>query len=279
MSNQIQLKASKFSGLGNEILLVDLIRQTGQIDSNSVKKVIEENQVQFDQLISIEAPTIPELDFSAQIFNRDGSKAENCINGARCFGKYVFDTGLINKTELLIGIENNKWKISHPEKNTYAVEQEISDLGSGKDLLPKPNPSSLHILDLEDDTLEIGYVNLGNPHAINFTTKINDMPLDNWGNSLQASAWFPKGVNLTLAEMRSPREINIRVFERGVGETLACGSGACAAVVIGVQLGYLQQEVQVNFKKGSLHIKYDLENQRLIAKGSADFLEEINILV
>jgi len=279
MSNQIQLKASKFSGLGNEILLVDLIRQTGQIDSNSVKKVIEENQVQFDQLISIEAPAIPELDFSAQIFNRDGSKAENCINGARCFGKYVFDTGLINKTELLIGVENNKWKISHPEKNTYAVEQEISDLNSGKDLLPKPNPSSLHILDLEDDTLEIGYVNLGNPHAINFTTKINDMPLDNWGNSLQASAWFPKGVNLTLAEMRSPREINIRVFERGVGETLACGSGACAAVLIGVQLGYLEQEVQVNFKEGSLHIKYDLENQRLIAKGSADFLEEINILV
>ena len=71
----------------------------------------------------------------------------------------------------MIGVENNKWKISHPEKNTYAVEQEISDLNSGKDLLPKPNPSSLHILDLEDDTLEIGYVNLGNPHAINFTNE------------------------------------------------------------------------------------------------------------
>ena len=279
MSNQIQLKASKFSGLGNEILLVDLIRQTGQINSNSVKKVIEENQVQFDQLISIEAPTFPELDFSAQIFNRDGSKAENCINGARCFGKYVFDTGLLNKEELLVGIENKNWKISHPEKNAYAVEQEISDLDSGKDLLPKPNLSKLHVLDLEDDTLEVGYVNLGNPHAINFSTKINDMPLDNWGNSLQASEWFPKGVNLTLAEMKSPKEINIRVFERGVGETLACGSGACAAVVIGVQLGYLQQEVQVNFKEGSLYVRYDLQNQRLIAKGSADFLEEIDILV
>lgn len=279
MSNQIKLKASKFSGLGNEILLVDLIRQAGQIDSNSVKKVIEENQVQFDQLISIEAPTIPELDFSAQIFNRDGSKAENCINGARCFGKYVFDTGLLNKEELLVGIENNNWKISHPEKNAYAVEQEISDLDSGKDLLPKPNPSKLHVLDLEDDTLEVGYVNLGNPHAINFTTKINDMPLDNWGHSLQASEWFPKGVNLTLVEMKSPKEINIRVFERGVGETLACGSGACATVVIGVRLGYLQQEVQVNFKQGSLYVRYDLKNQRLIAKGSADFLEEIDILV
>ena len=279
MSNQIQLKASKFSGLGNEILLVDLIRQTGQINSNSVKKVIKENQVQFDQLISIEAPTVPELDFSAQIFNRDGSRAENCINGARCFGKYVFDTGLLNKEELLVGIENNNWKISHPEKNAYAVEQEISDLDYGKDLLPKPNLSKLHVLDLEDDTLEVGYVNLGNPHAINFSTKINDMPLDNWGHSLQASAWFPKGVNLTLAEMKSPKEINIRVFERGVGETLACGSGVCATVVIGVQLGYLQQEVQVNFKQGSLYVRYDLKNKRLIAKGSADFLEEIDILL
>jgi len=279
MSNQIQLKASKFSGLGNEILLVDLIRQTGQINSNSVKKVIKENQVQFDQLISIEAPTVPELDFSAQIFNRDGSRAENCINGARCFGKYVFDTGLLNKEELLVGIENNNWKISHPEKNAYAVEQEISDLDYGKDLLPKPNLSKLHVLDLEDDTLEVGYVNLGNPHAINFSTKINDMPLDNWGHSLQASEWFPKGVNLTLAEMKSPKEINIRVFERGVGETLACGSGACATVVIGVQLGYLQQEVQVNFKQGSLYVRYDLKNKRLIAKGSADFLEEIDILL
>ena len=279
MSNQIQLKASKFSGLGNEILLVDLIRQTGQINSNSVKKVIKENQVQFDQLISIEAPTVPELDFSAQIFNRDGSRAENCINGARCFCKYVFDTGLLNKEELLVGIENNNWKISHPEKNAYAVEQEISDLDYGKDLLPKPNPSKLHVLDLEDDTLEVGYVNLGNPHAINFSTKINDMPLDNWGHSLQASEWFPKGVNLTLAEMNSPKEINIRVFERGVGETLACGRGACATVVIGVQLGYLQQEVQVNFKQGSLYVRYDLKNKRLIAKGSADFLEEIDILL
>ena len=135
------------------------------------------------------------------------------------------------------------------------------------------------MLDLEDDTLEVGYINLGNPHAINFSTKINDMPLDNWGHSLQASEWFPKGVNLTLAEMKSPKEINIRVFERGVGETLACGSGACATVVIGVQLGYLQQEVQVNFKQGSLYVRYDLKNQRLIAKGSADFLEEIDILV
>ena len=279
MSSQTELKTSKFSGLGNEILLVDLIRQSGRIDSDSVKKIVANNQVQFDQLISIEAPSLPDLDFSATIFNRDGSKAENCINGARCFGKYIFDTGLLNKPELLVGIEENIWKISNPEKNTYAVEQEISDPNLGEELLPKSNSSGLHSLDLEGDNLEIVFVNLGNPHAIYFTTGIKTMPLDKWGQNIQESKFFPNGVNLTLAEMISPNEVNIRVFERGVGETLACGSGACATVVIGVQLGYLQKEATVNFKTGSLSIKYDSDNQVLTAKGPADFLEETSILI
>ena len=279
MSSQTELKTSKFSGLGNEILLVDLIRQSGRIDSDSVKKIVANNQVQFDQLISIEAPSLPDLDFSATIFNRDGSKAENCINGARCFGKYIFDTELLNKSELLVGIEENTWKISNPEKNTYAVEQEISDPNLGEELLPKSNSLGLHSLDLEGDNLEIGFVNLGNPHAINFTTGIKTMPLDKWGKSIQESKSFPDGVNLTLAEMISANKVDIRVFERGVGETLACGSGACATVVIGVQLGYLQKEATVNFKTGSLSIKYDPDNQVFISTGSADFLEETSILI
>ena len=179
----------------------------------------------------------------------------------------------------MVGIEENIWKISNPQKNTYAVEQRISDPNLGKELLPKSNTSGLHSLDLEGDNLEIGFVNLGNPHAINFTAGINTMPLDKWGKSIQESKSFPNGVNLTLAEMISPNEVDIRVFERGVGETLACGSGACATVVIGVQLGYLQKEATVNFKTGSLSIKYDPNNQVLTAIGPAVFLEETSILI
>ena len=279
MSSQTELKTSKFSGLGNEILLVDLIRQSGHVDSDLVKKIVLTSQVQFDQLISIEAPSLPNLDFSATIFNRDGSKAENCINGARCFGKYIFDTGLLNKPELLVGVEENTWKISNSEKNMYAVEQEISDPSLGEEMLPKINSSGLHSLDLGGDNLEIGFVNLGNPHAIHFNTEIKAMPLDKWGKIIQESKHFPDGVNLTLAEMISPKEVNVRVFERGVGETLACGSGACATVVKGVQLGYLEKEAIVNFKTGCLSIKYDSDNQVLTAKGPADFLEETSILI
>ena len=279
MSSQTELKTSKFSGLGNEILLVDLIRQSGHVDSDLVKKIVVTSQVQFDQLISIEAPSLPDLDFSATIFNRDGSKAENCINGARCFGKYIFDTGLLNKPELLVGVEENTWKISNSEKNMYAVEQEISDPSLGEEMLPKINSSGLHSLDLGGDNLEIGFVNLGNPHAIHFNTEIKAMPLDKWGKIIQESKHFPDGVNLTLAEMISPKEVNVRVFERGVGETLACGSGACATVIKGVQLGYLEKEAIVNFKTGCLSIKYDSDNQVLSATGPADFLEETSILI
>ena len=279
MSSQTELKTSKFSGLGNEILLVDLIRQSGHVDSDLVKKIVVTSQVQFDQLISIEAPSLPDLDFSATIFNRDGSKAENCINGARCFGKYIFDTGLLNKPELLVGVEENTWKISNSEKNMYAVEQEISDPSLGEEMLPKINSSGLHSLDLGGDNLEIGFVNLGNPHAIHFNTEIKAMPLDKWGKIIQESKHFLDGVNLTLAEMISPKEVNVRVFERGVGETLACGSGACATVIKGVQLGYLEKEAIVNFKTGCLSIKYDSDNQVLTATGPADFLEETSILI
>ena len=277
MSDLDGLKAHKFSGLGNEILLVDLITQTGQIDSDSIIKLIRENQVGFDQLISIEAPKIPDHDLSVQIFNKDGSKAENCINGARCLAKYALDSGLISKNEFLVGTNNRTWKIYSHQNAEYSVEQEAPDFLKGKELLPTPNNSDIHELQISDIKIEVGYVNLGNPHVVYFTSHINEKPLELWGEKLQNSQWFPRGVNLGLAEILSPTSIELRVYERGVGETLSCGSGACAAVVLGKLQGFLDQQVEVNFKKGSLHIKYVPETGLLLARGTAEFLQELNI--
>ena len=277
MSNKTILNASKFSGLGNKILLIDLIRQSCNINSASVKKIVEENQAEFDQLISIEAPILPNLDFSARIFNKDGSQAENCINGARCFAKYVINSNLINKEELLVGIGEIRWKILAHQSGDYSVEQEVSDIFAGKNLLPKVNNKNLHELTLLEDTIEIGYLNLGNPHGIFFTSDIDNFPLDSWGKNLQTSSWFPTGVNFGLAEINSPSKVKLRVYERGVGETLSCGSSACATVILGVLMGFLDEEVEVNFKKGSLFVKYNQKNRTLTARGTANFLEEIKI--
>lgn len=277
MSNPVELKGHMFSGLGNEILLVDLIKQSAQINSDSVRRLIKEKQVDFDQLISIEAPQNPTLDLSVQIFNRDGSRAENCINGARCLAKYVLDSELIIKEKFLVGSGKNTWKIYSHKNNEYSVEQKVPDFQEGKSLLPTPNASGKYELRLSGTSIEVGYVNLGNPHAVFFTSNIDEKPLVLWGEKLQHSEWFPEGVNLELAEILSPTSIKLRVFERGVGETLSCGSGACAAVVLGNKYGLLDQNVEVNFKKGKLNIKYIIETGLLVTRGTADFIHELNI--
>lgn len=277
MSNQKTLKASNYSGLGNKILLIDLVRQSGEVNSNSIKGLFNARKVEFDQLITVNPPKSPEIDFSAEIFNRDGSKAENCLNGARCFGKYVFDSGLLNKEELLVGVGMNQWKIKGHGNEIFSVEQKLDNLDSGISLLPSCNSAGLHELEVDGKIFEIGFLNLGNPHAINFNKEIELMPLNSLGNSIQKSKSFPSGVNLTLAEIQSPKEVFVRVFERGVGETLACGSGACAAVIKGFQLGYLDSEVNVNFKQGHLSIKYEGSKNKLVSKGPSDFIDEINI--
>ena len=207
------------------------------------------------------------------------SATEARIIEANFLGNNKFISGLLKNLKCWLELKIIHGRLVIRKKNTYAVEQEISDPSLGAEMLPTLNSSNLHSLGLKGDNLDIGFVNLGNPHAIHFATGINTMPLDKWGKDIQESKFFPNGVNLTLAEMTSPAEVNVRVFERGVGETLACGSGACATVVKGVELGYLQKEVTVNFKTGSLSIKYDSDNQVLTATGPADFLEETSILI
>ena len=141
------------------------------------------------------------------------------------------------------------------------------------------NDKNLHELTVLEDTIEIGHINLGNPHGIFFTSDIYNLPLDSWGNALQTSSWFPDGVNFGLAHVLSPSKVNLRVYERGVGETLSCGSGACATVILGVRLGLLEEEVEVNFKKGSLFVKYKEVSRKLTARGTANFLKEIKISI
>ena len=277
MSKKIQLKASKFSGLGNKILLVDLIKQQGEINLDSVINIVKEKRLKFDQLISIESPHDPELDLNVKIFNKDGSRAENCVNGARCLAKYVSDSGLISKKKFLVGVGEKVWKIYCHENDEYSVEQEAPNFLEGKHLLPKPDSKNQHQITISKIPITISYVNLGNPHAIFFTSDIYKKPLEVWGKELQNSEWFPKGINFGLAEILSPTSLALRVYERGVGETLACGSSACAAVVLGNHLELCKENVGVVFKTGTLNIRYQKTSGRLTAKGTAEFLGNLMI--
>ena len=273
----MKIEAHRLSGLGNIILLVDLIRQPGEIKSPDIKKIIQGDAVHFDQLITIEPPKEPQMDLSVQIFNNDGSKANNCINGARCLTKYVSDSGLIPQKKFSVNTDGGIWQLSDNQDGSFSVEMPPPNFTQGQESLPEINSNKKYVLDIEDINLEVALVNIGNPHAVCYLENIVDFPLTSIGAKLQDSRWYPDGVNFGIAKVNSRNNIDLRVYERGAGETLACGSGACAAVVAGCQEGLLDDEVEVNFKEGKLNISYKKYSGTLIARGGADYLDNLSL--
>lgn len=273
----MKLEAHRLSGLGNIILLVDLIRQSGEVRSSDIEKIVRECPAVFDQLITIEPPKEPQMDLSVQIFNNDGSKAKNCINGARCLTKYVSDSGLIPQKVFSVNTDGGIWNLSDNQDGSFSVEMPPPEFIQEQGALPEKNLNNKHLLKVEDINLEIAFINIGNPHAVYFLQDIIDFPLTSIGAKLQDSHWFPGGVNFGIAKVNSTSNIDLRVYERGAGETLACGSGACAAVVAGCHEGLLESNVEVNFKEGKLNINYNKHSGVLIACGEADYLDKLSL--
>ena len=273
----MKIEAHRLSGLGNIILLVDLIRQPGEINSPNIKKIIHESKIHFDQLITIEPPKEPLVDLSVQIFNNDGSKAKNCINGARCLTKYVSDSGLIPQKKFSVNTDGGIWQLSDNQDGSFSVEMPPPNFTQGQESLPTINSNKKYVLEVEDISLEVALINIGNPHAVHYLDDIVDFPLTSIGIKLQDSSWFPDGINFGVAKVNSTNNIDLRVYERGAGETLACGSGACAAVVAGCREGLLDDDVEVNFKKGKLNISYKKHSGTLIARGGADYLDHLSL--
>ena len=273
----MKIEAHRLSGLGNIILLVDLIRQPGEINSPNIKKIIHESKIHFDQLITIEPPKEPLVDLSVQIFNNDGSKAKNCINGARCLTKYVSDSGLIPQKKFSVNTDGGIWQLSDNQDGSFSVEMPPPNFTQGQESLPTINSNKKYALEVEDISLEVALINIGNPHAVHYLDDIVDFPLTSIGIKLQDSSWFPDGINFGVAKVNSTNNIDLRVYERGAGETLACGSGACAAVVAGCHEGLLDDDVEVNFKKGKLNISYKKHSGTLIARGGADYLDHLSL--
>jgi diaminopimelate epimerase len=254
-----------------------LIRQPGEINSPNIKKIIHESKIHFDQLITIEPPKEPLVDLSVQIFNNDGSKAKNCINGARCLTKYVSDSGLIPQKKFSVNTDGGIWQLSDNQDGSFSVEMPPPNFTQGQESLPTMNSNKKYVLEVDDISLEIALINIGNPHAVHYLEDIVDFPLTSIGIKLQDSSWFPDGINFGVAKVNTTNNIDLRVYERGAGETLACGSGACAAVVAGCHEGLLDDDVEVNFKKGKLNISYKKHSGTLIARGGADYLDHLSL--
>ena len=277
------LQFTKMHGLGNDFVMLDLISQQADIDENLIKRLSDRRQgIGFDQMLTVLPPEDPDLDFKYTIYNADGSEAQQCGNGARCFLKFVRDRGLTAKTRLKLQtcngiIECQLINDGNAPADDISVERVSVDMGK-----PEFEPAAIpfvadrqqttYDLTLPSDAGEyvsIAALNIGNPHAILQVDDVHVAPVQAWGSLIESHSRFPERVNVSFMEVVSRTNIRLRVFERGVGETRACGTGACASVVAGRQMGLLDERVEVTLPGGSLEVSWPGEQASITMTGPA----------
>ncbi|WP_396588004.1 diaminopimelate epimerase [Bermanella sp. R86510] len=266
------LKFSKMHGLGNDFMVVDLVTQHFAFRSELVRQLSDRHfGIGFDQLLVVEAPSNPDVDFRYRIYNADGSEVEQCGNGARCFAKFVHDAKLTAKNPIKV------------ETNSGIIELKIEDDGQvlvnmGKaDFDPKSIPFKTEQaatyelpVPLNDGRYmaNIGAVSMGNPHCVMKVDDIHSELVNQLGPELEKHPEFAKRINAGFMHIKSRNEIDLRVYERGAGWTEACGTGACAAMAIAHKWGEVDDEVKVNLPGGQLIIRWDGQGD-VIMKGPA----------
>ena len=275
----MSLKFSKMHGLGNDFMVIDGINQTFTPNAAQIAQWANRHfGIGFDQLLLVERAQTPAADFRYRIFNADGGEVQQCGNGARCFAKFVYDKGLTDKTQIAVETAAGIIK-PHIQPNGLVTV----DMGAPR-FLPNDIPFRLPenaaseaanaltqpIMWVDKQTINASLVSMGNPHAVLRVDDAETAPVAEIGAALQQHPQFPERVNVGFMQVLSPTHIALRVFERGAGETLACGTGACAAVVAGVRQGWLAagETVRVSLRGGDLFIRWQ-EGENVMMTGEA----------
>lgn len=278
------VRFTKMHGLGNDFMVLDLVTQRVKVTPKLVKKLGDRNfGVGFDQLLIVEPPTEPDVDFSYRIFNQDGSEVENCGNGARCFAKFVRDKRLTGKTEIVVQTANGRMTLKvHPDKR---VEVDMGEpvLEPAQVPFTADAKATTYQVDAvvagQTQQVELSAVSMGNPHGVLIVEDTQTAPVDTLGPVLEAHPRFTAKANIGFMQLLSRNEVNLRVFERGAGETSACGTGACAAVVAGRLRGELDMPVTVHLPGGDLEIEWQGQGHPVIMTGPATTVFEGQIFV
>lgn len=246
---------SKMHGLGNDFMVIDNVTQNVFLSNEQIKQLADRNfGIGFDQLLVVEPPYDPELDFHYRIYNADGSEVSQCGNGARCFARFVRMKGLIQRNKIKVSTHSGKMTLFIEKDGNVTVNMPVPQLEPSKIPFKAQKQEGTYILRTESETVLCGAVSMGNPHCVLTVDSVADAPLETLGEELSHHERFPEDVNVGFMEIVSPEFIKLRVYERGAAETLACGSGACAAVVVGQIQQKLAKEVKVELPGGELRI-------------------------
>ena len=273
----MKLKFTKMHGAGNDFIVVDAIHQDVDLSLEQWRRLADRRfGIGADQILVVERPAAAGCDFRYRIFNSDGGEVEQCGNGARAFARFVSDKGLSKESS--IRVETMKGIIAPrleedgsvtvdmgaPVLDPAAVPFDSAGLGGRSEAEDTNWP-----LPVGDETVFVSVVSMGNPHAVQVVDDVDSAPVESMGPAIESHPRFPKRVNAGFMQVVDRHHIRLRVYERGAGETLACGTGACAAVVAGIRRGLLDSPVRVSARGGELSIAWAGDGQAVYLSGPA----------
>jgi len=266
----MRLKFTKMHGLGNDFVVLDATRALLGLDRDQLRFLADRHfGIGCDQILQIEPPRSPDTDFYYRIFNADGGEVEQCGNGARCFVRFVRERGLTDKTEIRVGTQSGVIVPKLEGDGRVTVDMGVPQFEPARIPFLAERRALTYQLEVGGAAIEISALSMGNPHAVQLVKDVDAAPVRTQGPAIEAHARFPQRVNAGYTQIIDRGRIKLRVYERGAGETLACGTGACAAVVAGIQRDLLDPRVVVTTRGGDLGISWQGEGKPVLMTGPA----------
>ena len=264
------LKFTKMHGLGNDFVVIDAIRQDVTLNAGQIRFLADRHLgVGCDQVLLVELPQSRDAEVRYRIFNADGGEVEQCGNGARCFAQFVREQALSDADAIVVETNTGLIRLSIEPNGQVTVNMGVPRFAPRELPFTAECEAMFYALEVAGQQVHIGAVSIGNPHAVIVVDDVQAAPVLTLGAAIESHARFPKRVNVGFMHIVNDRHIQLRVFERGVGETLACGTGACAAVAVGRTRGVLAERVQVDLPGGSLNITWRGGNEPVLMTGPA----------
>ncbi|QLF92990.1 diaminopimelate epimerase [Pseudomonas sp. ABC1] len=264
------LRFTKMHGIGNDFMVIDLVSQHAHIQAKHVRQWADRHTgIGFDQLLIVEPPRNPDVDFRYRIFNADGSEVEQCGNGARCFARFVLDKRLTTKRTVRVETQSGVIELTIRPDGQISVDMGAPRLQPTEIPFQADREALSYPVEVQGRTVELAAVSMGNPHAVLRVEAIESAPVHELGALLEQHPRFPQRVNVGFLQVVDRHNARLRVWERGAGETQACGTGACAAAVAAIRQGWMDSPVQIELPGGRLSIEWAGAGQPVIMTGPA----------
>ena len=274
----MKLRFSKMHGLGNDFVVIDAIRQQVDLTPARVRFLADRHfGVGCDQLLLVERAQQAGVDFRYRIFNADGGEVEQCGNGARCFVRFVLDQGLTDRRQIRVETMSGVITLTAEDDGDITVNMGVPVFDPARIPFDSASDAFVQPLDVAGTAVPITAVSMGNPHAVQVVADVDAAPVAQQGPLIESHTRFPARVNAGFVQVVDAHHIRLRVYERGAGETLACGTGACAAVVAGVVRNLLDSPVRVTTRGGELNIRWAGEGEPVYMTGPAVTVFEADI--